>query len=120
MSAKNNLKKRVEKAVTKFADEYMQVSPRSVVVDIHTDCFLATLQDIIPPAEKNCAYGAHSRELVEKCYSNVFDNTKKALQKELEYILGQLIGNSIMTVDLQSGNGVMIFNFAGRASAQGR
>ena len=120
MSAKDNLKEQVEKVVTKFTDEHMQVSPRSVVVDIHTDCVLATLQDMIPPAEKNCADGAQSRELLEKCYSNVFDNTKKGLERELGNILGQSVGNSMLTVDLQSGNGVMIFNFAGRASAQGR
>ena len=112
MEEDSKLKQQVEQAVTRFACDYMGVTPKSVVADIHSCSVLATLQGIIPPVERDYVKGEESRELIEKCYNNVFDVSKKAFEAALESILGQVIQSSMLRVNLESGNGVMIFNLA--------
>jgi len=119
MEENNNLKQQVEEAVATFAYDYMGVTPKSVVADIHSCSVLATLQGIIPPVERDYAEGEpEARDLLEKCYNNVFDVAKKAFEAALENILGQVIQSSMLTVNPESGNGVMIFNLADRSPVQ--
>jgi len=119
MEEDNNLKQQVEEAVATFAYDYMGVTPKSVVVDIHSRSVLATLQGIIPPVEKDYAKGEpEGRDLLEKCYNNVFDVAKKAFETALENMLGQVIQNSMLRVNPESGVGVMIFNLADKAPVQ--
>ncbi len=113
------LKKQVEEAVATFAYDYMGVTPKSVVADIHPCSVLATLHGIIPPVEKDFANGdLEGRDLLEKCYNNVFDVAKKAFEAALENILGQLVQSSMLTVNPESGDGVMIISLADRPPAQ--
>lgn len=119
MEKDNNLKQQVEEAVATFAYDYMGVTPKSVVADIHSCTVLATLQGIIPPVERDYAEGkSEGRYLLEKCYNNVFDVTKKAFETTLENILGQVIQSSMLRVNPESGDGVMIFNLADRSPEQ--
>lgn len=118
MNEENSIKQQVEEAVATFAYDYMGVTPKSVVVDIHSRSVLATLQGIIPPSERDYARGEESRELIEKCYNNVFDVAKKAFEAALENILGQVIQSSMLRVNPESGIGVMIFNLADRSPVQ--
>ena len=121
MEEDNNLKQQVEEAVATFAYDYMGITPKSVIVDIHSRNVLATLHGIIPPVEKDYAEGEPAgRYLFEKCYNNVFDAAKKAFEAALENILGQVIQSSMLRVDPESGDGVMIFNLADRSSLQER
>jgi uncharacterized protein YbcI len=119
MNEENGIKPQVEKAVTKFAKDYIGVTPKSVVVDIHAQSVLATLQGIIPPVEKDYANGEpEGGDLLEKCYSNAFDTTKKAFEAELENILGQVVESSMLRIDPRSGNAVMILNLTDESPAQ--
>lgn len=118
MEEDNNLKQQVEEAVATFAYDFMGVTPESVVIDIHSHSILATLQGIIPPVERDYAKEEESRELIEKCYNNVFDVAKKAFEAALENILGQVIQSSMLRVNPESGDGVMIFNLADRSPVQ--
>ena len=119
MNEENSVKQQVEEAVATFAYDYMGVTPKSVVVDIHSYSVLATLQGIIPPAEKDYAESEpEGRYLLEKCYNNVFDVAKKAFEVALQNILGQVIQSSMLRVNPESGTGVMIFNLAERSPAQ--
>jgi len=119
MEEDNNLKRQVEGAVATFAYDYMGVTPKSVVVDIHSCSFLATLQGIIPPAEKDYAQGEpKGRDLLETCYNNAFDVAKKAFETALEDILGQVIESAMLRVNPESGDGVMIFNLADKSPVQ--
>ena len=118
MNEENSIKQQVEEAVATFTYDYMGVTPKSVVVDIHSRSVLATLQGIIPPVERDYAKGEESRDLIEKCYNNVFDVTKKAFEAALEDILGQVIQSSMLRVNPESGDGVMIFNLADRSPVQ--
>lgn len=73
---------------------------------------------IIPRAEKDYAKEKRSRELLERFYSNVFDTTRRALEAALENILGQFIGSSMLRVNPESRDGVMIFTFADKSSLE--
>jgi hypothetical protein len=50
---------------------------------------------------------------LEEFYGNIFGAKKRLLEVAVEDILGRLIVNSILWVDLESGNGVIMFTFAG-------
>ena len=116
MEQDERLKQQVEEAVSKLAGDYMGVAPKTVVADIHSSSVLVTLQGIIPPIEKDYAKEAESRELVERCYNNVFDVSKKAFESALENILGQAVHSSMLRVNLDSGDGVMVFNIEERTT----
>ena len=104
------LEQQVVKVVTKFANEYLKMTPESVLVDIHPHCVLVTLQGIVSPAEKDYARGEQAGELIEKCYSNSFSIIRKPLEKAVGRILGKIIENSVLRVVLESENCVIIFN----------
>jgi uncharacterized protein YbcI len=116
MEQDETLKQQVEEAVSKFAGDFMGVSPKGVVADIHTSSVLVTLRGIIPPIEKDYAKETESRELVEKCYNNVFDVSKKAFESVLENILRRAVHSSMLRVNLDSGDGVMVFNIEERTT----
>lgn len=118
MEEDNKLKQQVEEAVATFACDYMGVKPKSVVADIHSCSVLATLQGIIPPVERDYAKGQESRELIEKCYNSVFDVSKKAFEAALENMLGKVIQSSMLRVNAESGDGIMLFNLADKSPAQ--
>ena len=119
MGKENSIKQQVEEAIATFAYDYMGTTPKSVVADIHSDSVIANLQGIVPPVEKDFANDdPEGRDLLEKCYNNVYDVAKKAFEAALENMLGQVIQSSMLRIDPKSGNGVMIFNFAGRIPMQ--
>ena len=119
-NVRSQLKQQVEEAVTTFACDYMGVKPKSVVADVHSCSIVATLQGIIPPVERDYAKGQESRELIEKCYNNVFDVSKKVFEKSLEDMLGKVIQSSMLRVNPESGDGVMLFNLADMSPLQVR
>lgn len=106
--------------VAEFAGDYMGVTPKSIVVDVHEHSILVTLKGIIPPVERDYARERESRELVERCYHSVFDVSKKAFKSALENILGRAVQSSMLRVNLESGDGVMVFNIEERTTAQER
>lgn len=120
MEQEDKLKQQVEEAVARFAGDYMGVAPKTVVADVHSCSVLVTLRGIIPPVERDYAKEAESHELVEKCYESVFDVSKKAFESALENILGRAVQSSMLRVNLESGDGVMVFNIDERATAQER
>jgi len=115
MDEDNTLKRQIEEAVETFVFDYLGITPKSVGIDIHSNSVLAILQGIIPPVEREYAKGQESRELIEKCYENVFAVSKKAFEATLEKILGRVIQGSMLRVNPESGNGVIVFNLAERS-----
>ena len=113
MDKKEKPEHQIAKAMATFAKYNMPIAPKSVSVGIYPHCIVATLQDIVAPAEKNYAEKEKSCRLLEEFYGNIFGAKKRLLEVAVGSILGQLIGNSILWVDLKSGNGVIMFTFAG-------
>jgi len=118
MEQEDKLKLQIEEVVAKFADDYMGAKPKSIVADVHSRSVLVTLQGIIPPVERDYAKEGESRELVEKCYNSVFDVSKKAFESALESILGRTVQSSMLNVNLESGDGVMVFNLEEKTPAK--
>ena len=113
MDKKEKLQWEIAEAVATFAKYNIPITPKSVSVGIHPYCVVATLRDIVAPAEKNYAEDEKSRKLLEEFYANIFNASKKILQVEVENILGQLIRNSILWIDVEVGDGVIMFTFEG-------
>jgi len=113
MDRKKKSEQQIAEAMTTFAKYHMPIAPKLVSVGIHPHCVVATLRDIVAPAEKNYAEKEKSCRLLEEFYGNIFNAKKRLLEVAVENILGQLIGNSILWVDPKSGDGVIMFTFAG-------
>jgi len=113
MERKKKSEKQIAEAVTAFAKYHMPITPKLVAAGIYSHCVIATLRNIVAPVERKYAGEEKSCRLLEEFYGNIFDAKKRLLEVGVENILGQLIGNSILWVDLKSGNGVIMFTFAG-------
>ncbi len=112
MDRKKKSEQQIAEATTTFAKCHMPIVPKSVSVGIYPHCIVATLQDIVAPAEKNYAEREKSCRLLEEFYGNIFNAKKRLLEVAIEHILGQLIVNSVLCVEPKSGNGVIMFTFA--------
>jgi len=113
MGRKKESEHQIAKALTAFAKAHMPITPNLISVSIHPHCVVAALQDIIAPAEKNYAEKEKSCRLLEEFYDNIFNAQKRLLEAAVENILGRLIGSSILWVEPKSGDGVIMFTFAG-------
>jgi len=114
------VKAQIEDVVAKLACDYMGVSPKSILADVHAHSVLVTLHGIVPPVEIDYAKEGESRELVEKCYNGVFNISRKAFESALQNLLGQAVQSSMLNVNLESGDGVMVFNLEERSPVQER
>ena len=112
MDKKEKLQWEIAEVVAAFAKYHIPITPSSVSVRIHPHCVVATLQDIVAPVEKSYAEDEKSCKLLEEFYANIFNANKKILQVEAENILGQFIRNSMLWINLESGDGVIMFTFA--------
>jgi len=113
MDKKEKREHQIAEAMAMFARYHMPIAPKLVSVSIHPHCVVATLRNIVAPAERNCAREEKSCRLLEEFYGNIFNAEKRVLEVAVGNILGQLIGNSILWVDPKSGDGVIMFTFAG-------
>lgn len=111
MDTQESLKQRVVEAVVKFEKDQMSVTPESVSVDFHPNAVVVTLQGATCPAEKQYARNKQARALLEGFYSQVFDATKPILEASIEDILGHRVERSRLSVDPESGDGVILIMF---------
>lgn len=112
MDEENSVKKQVQKVVTKFINDCIRATPKSVIVDIHPNSVVATLQGIVPPVERDYAKAEQACELLEKFYGNIFNVRKKVLENIVGDVLGKVINSSMLRVDPASGNAVIMFTLA--------
>ncbi len=69
-----------------------------------------TLDDIVPPVERDYARDSENHELLDRSYAGVYQCTRRMAEIELEQILDRRIKNSIMHVDPKSGNAFLVFS----------
>ncbi len=118
MGKEDRLKQEVVKVVTRFESDQMSVRPESVSVTLQPRALLVTLRGTTCPAEKNYARGRQGRELLEKLYGEVFDTAKPILEAAIEGVLGQKVDRSRLSVDTESGDGVILFTLAGEVRSK--
>jgi len=112
MERENQLQGQIAQALIRFAEIHLQVKPRAALVDIHEHSIVVTLEDIVPPVERDYARDNQGHELLDKSYTCVFACMRRMAEIELELILGRCIKNSILRVDPESGNAFLVFNLA--------
>lgn len=118
MDKEDRLKQEIVKVVVGFESDQMSVRPESVSVALQPRALLVTLRGTTCPAEKNYARGRQGRELLERLYGEVFDTAKPILEAAIEGILKQKVERSRMSVDAESGDGVILFALAAKTSSR--
>ena len=112
MELENQLQGQIAQVLIRFAEIHLRAKPRAALVDIHEHSILVTLEDILPPVERDYARDNEGYELLDKSYTRVFACMRRMAEIELELILGRRIKNSILRVDPESGNALLVFNLA--------
>jgi len=107
-----DLQTRIARALIQFAKIHLRIEPRATLIDVHEHRIVVTLEDVVPPVERDYARDNKGRELLERSYAGVFECTRQMAETELEQILGRTIKGSIMRVDPESGNALMVFSLA--------
>jgi uncharacterized protein YbcI len=110
MIYEKQLQDRIAQALIRFAEIHLHVKPRAALADIHKRSVVATLEDIVPPVERDYARDNKGHELLDRVYAGVFDCTRRMAEVEVERTLDQRAKNSILRVDPESGNAFLVFN----------
>jgi uncharacterized protein YbcI len=112
MEYEKQLQDRTAQVLMRFAEVHLRVKPRAALVDIHAHSVVVTLEDIVPPVERDYARENKGHELLDRSYAGVYDCTRRMAEAEVERILDRRIKNSILRVDLESGNAFLVFSLA--------
>jgi uncharacterized protein YbcI len=112
MEHEKQLQGRIAQVLMRFANAHLQVKPHAALVDIHEHSIVVTLENIVPPVERDYARDCHENELLDKSYAGVYACTRRMAEIELEKVVNRNIKNSIMRVDPESGNALLLFNLA--------
>jgi uncharacterized protein YbcI len=118
MDREDRLKQEITQVVTRFESDQMSVRPEPVSVTLQPRALLVTLRGTTCLAEKNYARGERGRELLGRLYAEVFDTAKPILEAAIEGILGQKVDRSMLSVDAESGDGVILFALGAKTHSE--
>ena len=118
MDEQERLRHRIAEAVTRFHKEHMAITAELVSIDLHSQSLVVTLRDATCPAEKAFARDKKARELLEKCYIEVFGAVRTLLEAAVENALGRKVLRSMLSIDPESGEGVILFSLAAEDKSQ--
>jgi uncharacterized protein YbcI len=119
MDDEGDLKQQVSDVVARFEREVMAIRPGSVAVDLHPCAAVVTMHGIGSQAERDYAKESPGKELLERLYSETFNVVRGELEALLERVLGRKVRRSILTLDPETGDGVILIAFADGPSATG-
>ena len=112
MDSQATLQARIADVVTAFGKSQMSAALERVSVSLQPDTLVITLSSVTSPAEKDLAREERGRTLLANLYSRVFDSVKQDLELHVEEILGRAVTGASITVEPESGNGIMSFTLA--------
>ena len=112
MEHEKQLQTRIAQALMRFAEVHMHVKPHAALVDIHEHSIVITLENIVPPVERDYARDNKNHDLLDKSYAGVFGCTRQMAETELEQIVDRSVKSSMMRVDPESGNALLVFNLS--------
>jgi uncharacterized protein YbcI len=110
MEYEDRLQGKIAQVLAQFAEMHLRAKPHAVLVDVHEHSVVATLENIVPPVERDYARDNQDHELLDKSYAGVYGCTRRMAEIEIEQILNRCIKNSILRVDPESGNALLLFN----------
>ena len=114
MVRQEELQTRIADVVAVFGKDQMGVALELVSVSLQPDMLFITLRSVTCPAEKDLAKEECGRALLANLYSRAFDSVKQLLEAHVEEIVGRPVTGSSLTVDAESGNGIMSFRLIDR------
>ena len=120
MDTQNDLKQQVREAVSSFQSTQLAVTCESIEVDCHADTLVVTLRGATSPVERDLARDKSARKLLETFYSELFDAIKPDLEAKIQEIIGWQVQRSRLNIDPESGAGVILFAFVGKACVEGQ
>jgi uncharacterized protein YbcI len=112
MEQTSQLQDLVARMLMRFIESQTHFKPRRALVDLHNHSIVATLEDIVPPVERDYARDHKNGDLLDQAYMRVFESVRHLLEMEIERVLDRQIKNSFLRVDADSGNGYVVFNLA--------
>ena len=113
MDRQSELQARIADVVAAFGRHQMSAALELVSVSLQPDILVITLSSVTCPAEKDLAREERGRALLANLYSRAFDSVKQHLEAHIEQILARRITGSSITVEPESGNGIMTFGLTG-------
>ena len=113
MDGQATLQGRIAEVVATFGKDQLGAALELVSVSLQPDILLITLRSVTCPAEKNLAQEERGRALLGNLYSRAFDSVKHVLEAHIEEILNRSVAGSSITVEPESGNGIMSFRLVG-------
>lgn len=118
MDRQAQLQARIADVVETFGKDQMGAAFERVSVSLQPDMLFITLRSVTCPAEKDFAKDERGRALLVSLYSRAFHSVKQVLETHIEEILGRSVAGSAITVEPESGNGILSFRLIG-GSRQG-
>jgi uncharacterized protein YbcI len=118
MGRQAKLEVRIAAVVAAFGRDQLGAALELVSVALQPDMLFITLRNVTCPAEKNLAEEDRGRALLGTLYSRAFDSVKHAIEARLEELLGRPVTGAAITVDPESGHGIMAFRLIGRPDNQ--
>lgn len=115
MNNEDRLKQRIVEAVSSFQRDQLAVTCESIAVDVHTDTLVVTLRGATCPAERNYARDREAQTLLERFYGELFDVIRPVLEARIQAILGRQVQGSRLSIDPESGAGVILLTLASEA-----
>jgi uncharacterized protein YbcI len=115
MDTKYDFKQQVREAVSSFQSTQLAATCESIDVDCHADTLVVTLRGATSPVERDLARDKSARKLLETFYSELFDAIKPDLEAKVQEIIGWQVQRSRLNIDPESGAGVILFTFEGKA-----
>jgi uncharacterized protein YbcI len=110
MDNEDKTKQQVAEAAKRFFEEYMSIKPESIVVDIHSDCIVATMHNAISKAEKAYTRVKLSSNLLDRFYKDTFDASKNFFETAINEVFPKRITGSFMSVHPESGRCVVVMS----------
>ena len=113
MDTQETLKQQVADAARWFFEEHMSMTPESILVDIHSDCLVVTLNNAICMAETAYTKEELSRNLLARFYKDTFDASKLIFEASVDKVIPQRITGSFMSLHPESGTCVIVVSVCG-------
>ena len=108
MDSEEKLKQQVTEVAKRFFAEQMSMKPESIVVDIHSDCFVVTLHNAISKAETEYTKEKLSSERLNRFYKDTFDASKLIFETAVGEVFPRRITGSCMSIHSSLGKCVIV------------
>ena len=118
MDSEEKLKQQVTEVAKSFFAGHMSLKPESIVVDIHSDCLVITLEKVIPRAETAYIQDASSQDRLERIYKDTYDASKLIFETALGKVYPQGVTGSCMSTHAALGKCVIVVSVCSGNSKQ--